>query len=216
MASKLSPIPPSHHHHAQGDDLLLRETNHRCSNDLQLVVSLLALQSRRAANREVRKALADAMERVSVLAHARRALHQERPATLEAALRQVCDALSAQAEPRSILLSLAAVDDVQSLAPNHITTVALVVNELATNAIKHAFEGKSGHIRVTITGDRGGEAVIFVDDDGLPFPEPGGNGLGMGIAKRLMASIGGLFIPPPPGTKIFELRIAAESDQADA
>lgn len=38
-------------------DLLLRETHHRCSNDLQLVVSLLALQSRRATSDETREAL---------------------------------------------------------------------------------------------------------------------------------------------------------------
>jgi two-component sensor histidine kinase len=210
MAGNLLATPPGHRHPIQGDDLLLRETNHRCSNDLQLVISLLALQSRRAANPEVREALADAMERVSVLAHARHALHQERPATLEVALRQVCDALHSQAEPRSILISLEVVHDGQSLPANHITTVTLVVNELATNAIKHAFEeeGKAGHIRVTITAQCG-ETVILVDDDGLPFPEPGGNGLGMGIAKRLMASIGGLFIPPAPGTKLFELRVPA-------
>jgi two-component sensor histidine kinase len=217
VASNRSPTAPSDRHPAQDDDLLLRETNHRCSNDLQLVVSLLALQSRRAANPEVRGALTDAMERVSVLAHARRTLHQEQPATLELALRQVCAALDAQAEPRSILISLEAADDVQGLLANHITTLALVVNELATNAIKHAFEeGRPGRIRVTIAGDGGGEAVVRVEDDGLPFLEPGGNGLGMGIAKRLMASIGGLFIPPPPGTKLFELRVPAESLQARA
>ena len=45
-------------------ELLLRETNHRCSNDLQLVVSLLALQSQRATSPEARQALTDAMERV--------------------------------------------------------------------------------------------------------------------------------------------------------
>jgi two-component sensor histidine kinase len=50
----------------QDDDLLLRETNHRCSNDLQLVVSLLALQSCRATSPETRAALNDAMERVSL------------------------------------------------------------------------------------------------------------------------------------------------------
>jgi two-component sensor histidine kinase len=106
---------------------------------------------------------------------------------------------------------------VQGLLANHITTLALVVNELATNAIKHAFEeGRPGRIRVTIAGDRGGEAVVRVEDDGLPFAEPGGNGLGMGIAKRLMASVGGLFIPPAPGTKLFELRVPAESAQARA
>jgi two-component sensor histidine kinase len=213
VASNPSPTAANHCHPAPDDDLLLRETNHRCSNDLQLVVSLLALQSRRATNPEVREALADAMERVSVLAHARRALHQDGSTTLELALRRVCDAMRAQAEPRSIAVSLEAAD-VQGLSANHITTIALVVNELATNAIKHAFEvGRSGHIRVTITGKCGGQTVVLVDDDGLPFPEPGGDGLGMGIAKGLMASIGGLFIPPPPGTKVFELRVPAEIGQ---
>lgn len=193
----------------QDHDLLLRETNHRCSNDLQLVVSLLALQSRRAANPEVREALTDAMERVSILAHARRALHQDGSATLELALRQVCDALRAQSEPRSITVSLKGAD-VPELPDGHITTIALVVNELATNAIKHAFEeGKSGHIQVTIVEAQGSEIIVLVDDDGLPFPEPGGSGLGMGLVERLMASIGGRFIPPPPGTKMFELQVVA-------
>ena len=208
MASSVAMNSPGLRQPMQSDDLLLRETNHRCSNDLQLVVSLLALQSRRAANPEVRHALADAMERVSVLAHARRAMHQERQPTLETALSQVCKALHAQAEPRSILISLDATHDVHGLSAAQITILALVVNELATNAIKHAFEvEKSGHIYVSIVGKADCDVTILVDDDGLPFPEPGGNGLGMGIAKRLMASIGGLFIPPPAGTKVFELSV---------
>nr|WP_299594882.1 sensor histidine kinase [Sphingomonas bacterium] len=211
MTVSPGPRQPSH-----GDDLLLRETNHRCSNDLQLVVSLLGLQSRRAASPEVRQALADAMERVSILARARNAMHRERPPNLPAALRQVCEALHAQAEPRSILVSLEAVHEVQGLSATQITTVALVVNELATNAIKHAFEeGKSGHIRVSIGRNGTRDIVVMVDDDGLPFPELTGNGdgLGMGLAKRLMASIGGLLIPPPPGSKSFELRVPVESTQ---
>jgi two-component sensor histidine kinase len=200
---------------AQGDDLLLRETNHRASNDLQLVVSLLGLQSRRAASPEVRQALSDAMERVSILARSRSAMHRERQVSLEAALRQVCEALHAQAEPRGILISLQSGHEVHGLSPHQITTLALVVNELATNAIKHAFEeGKAGHIRVTISrnGNRG--VTIIVDDDGLPFPEAGDDrdGLGLGLAKRLMASIGGLLIMPPKGLKVFELRVPVESD----
>lgn len=194
----------------QADDLLLRETNHRCSNDLQLVVSLLGLQSRRAAMAEVRQALADAMERVAILARARGAMYRDRPTKIETAVRQVCEALQAQAEPRSILISLEANHDVHGLTATQITTLALVVNELATNAIKHAFEeGGSGHIRVSISkgGDR--EVTIVVDDDGLPLPAATahGEGLGMELVKRLMASVDGLFIPPPSGSKLFELRV---------
>ena len=120
---------------SQDNDLLLRETNHRCSNDLQLVVSLLALQSQRATNPEARQALTDAMERVSILARARSTMHNDRHPSIEAALRQVCEALHAQAEPRSILVSLKVTDTVDGLTPNEVTTIALVANELATNAI---------------------------------------------------------------------------------
>ena len=199
-----------------GADLLLRETNHRASNDLQLVVSLLGLQSRRAASPEVRQALSDAMERVSILARSRSAMHRERQVSLEAALRQVCEALHAQAQPRGILISMQVEREVHGLSPHQITTLSLVVNELATNAIKHAFEeGKSGHIRIVASGIRGCDVTVIVDDDGLPFPEltsPVGDGLGLELAKRLMASIGGLFIGPPRGSKVFELRVPVESD----
>ncbi|TPG15794.1 sensor histidine kinase [Sphingomonas koreensis] len=198
----------------QSDDLLLRETNHRCSNDLQLVVSLLALQSRRATSPEACEALNDAMERVAVLARARSTLNRDRHLTLQGALRQVCEALHAQAEPRSILVSLKVAQEVEGLSSTHITTLALVVNELATNAIKHAYEeGKTGQIQITLGRNAGNDVTVTVDDDGLPFPDPKyatGDGLGLGLVKRLMASIDGLFIMPSPGTKAFELRVPSQ------
>jgi two-component sensor histidine kinase len=210
VASSLSSSTPGCHPPLQADDLLLRELNHRCGNDLQLVVSLLALQSRRATNPEVRAALADTMERVSILALARHAMHRDEPRNLQIALQRVCDALHAHAEPRSILIALEAADEVYSLSAAQITTLALVVNELMTNAIKHAFEeGTSGHIRVSIIRSSGCEAVILVDDDGQPFSEDPSSGLGMRIVKRLLASVGGLFVPPLPGSKVFELRVPA-------
>jgi two-component sensor histidine kinase len=194
----------------QTDDLLLRETNHRCSNDLQLVVSLLALQSRPAESPEVRKALADVMERVSILAHARSTMHHDRPPTLEAALQRACDALRAQAEPRGILITLQATDGPFALSDTQIVTLTLVVNELATNVIKHAFaEDTPGQISVSISRRDGYDAIVTVDDDGLPFPDASNGGLGLGLATRLMASIGGLFIRPAPGSKMFELRVPA-------
>jgi len=188
--------------HLQDHDLLLRETNHRCSNDLQLVVSLLALQSQRVTNPEARQALTDAMERVSILARARSTMHGDQKPSIEAALRQVCEALHAQAEPRSILVSLQVTDDVDGLTPNEVTTLALVANELATNAIKHGYkDGKAGHIRVTLGRTPAGDVSVIVDDDGLPLADTvrlDRSGLGLGLAKRLTASIGGLFIPPNP------------------
>jgi two-component sensor histidine kinase len=177
-----------------------------------MVVGLLAMQSRRATSQDVRAALADAMERVSILAQARRAMLDDRQPNLAATLRQLCEALHAQAEPRSILVSFHIEKEVEGLSAAQILTLALVVNELATNAIKHAFEEEqSGSIRVVASATDDGEARITLDDDGLPFPkEPGSSsdGLGLGLASRLMASIGGALELPPSGSKTFALRVA--------
>ena len=201
----------------EADDLLLREVHHRCSNDLQLIVSLLALQSRRAANPEAREALAEAMERVAILARARTTLHHQEQNSLEAALRQVCEALQSQAEPRGIVVALEVDESPRDVPPAKAMSVALTVNELATNAIKHAFkEGKTGFIRVSLRRESEHQITVVVDDDGLPFPEiaDGGvkrKGLGLDIAKRLIASIGGLLIVPTDGSKAFQLRIPIEA-----
>lgn len=191
-------------------ELLLRETNHRCANDLQLVVGLLALQSRRATTEEARLALHDATERVTVLAQARRAMLDPMDQGFEAVLCQTCEALSAQAEPRSILIAVSFAQVPQRLDSNQITTIALAVNELTTNAIKHAFdEGVPGKISVAVRVEDG-QVVVTVDDDGLPMPEYGPKnraGLGLGLVERLIASIGGQVIRPSGGAKMFRLQI---------
>lgn len=202
---------PSPRSTASHEDLLLRETNHRCANDLQLVVSLLSLQSRRATSPEAREALADATSRVGILARARAELNRQRQPSLRFALQQVCEALQSQAEPRSILLSMEAEHDVQGLAAHQVATLALVVNELATNAIKHAFEeSKEGRVRIAVRSNGLREAVVIVDDDGLPFREEGDakvGGMGLGLVKRLVASIDGLLIQPVSRSKCFEIRM---------
>lgn len=211
MIDEQAPSAPCACRSAASDDLLLRETCHRSSNDLQLVVSLLSMQSRRATNNEARDALADAMARVAVLAHARSDLNERRPASLQRALQQVCEALLSQTEPRSILISLHTDYDVQGLSPQHVAALALVVNELATNAIKHAFqEGMAGHIRISVRrhGLRG--AAILVEDNGAPFPAADSarkGGMGLSLVKRLVASADGVFIQHEDGSKCFEIRV---------
>ena len=205
---------------SRATNLLLQETNHRCSNDLQLIVSLLSLQSRRAPSAETRTAMAEMMDRVGVLARARANLNGNTNPSLESALRQVCVALHSAAEARSILVSLEVTGRIDGLSQTDITTLALIVNELATNAIKHAFEEDVGG-SVTITAystahaNGGHEAVIIVDDDGLPFPEVDDrrhNGVGLPLANRMLESIGGRIVLPANGSKCFEIRVPIDPE----
>lgn len=156
------------------------------------------------------------MERVSVLARSRAALDHQVQHSLGAAFRQICEALRAQCEPRSIFLSLELLAQGQALSTSQITVLALVLNELVTNAIKHAFQDRAeGHVFIEVRERDARNLVITVDDDGNPFLDPGdsGAGLGLGLVKRLVASAGGLLVLPPPGLKLFEIRIPAVSQQ---
>lgn len=212
MATRLAAPAPTVGPRARAapDDLLLRETRHRSSNDLQLVVSLLSLQSRQATAPEARAALADATARVVVLARARAAMNRETQGDLHAALAQVCEALGSQAEPRGIRLSLQCEDAILGLTANAVMTLSLAVNELATNAIKHAFaDGRDGTVRVTVRR-AGGDLVVSVDDDGLPMAIGGERRLGLALVRRLVASIDGLLIAPTGGAKRFDIRLPLE------
>lgn len=196
-------------------DLLLRETIHRCNNDLQLVVSLLQFQCRRVSHPETRAELGDAVERVAILARARSAMQGGAGQSLEAALRKVCEALRSQAEPRGIAVLFEAEPDAPALSRSTTMTVSLAVNELATNAIKHGFRaGRSGTVRVVLRRPDDGFVGVLVDDDGLPFldsPGSEGSGSGLGLVKRLIASAGGSLGVPTDGSKRFSIRVPAGS-----
>jgi two-component sensor histidine kinase len=73
------------------------------------------------------------------------------------------------------------------LSPNQVAALALVVNELATNAIKHAYEeGKSGQITITVGRNASNDVTVVVNDEGLPFPDlrySAGDGLEPGLAS---------------------------------
>ena len=129
------------------------------------------------------------------------------------ALRHVCEALQPYADARSIRISCRVDQPASGLTAEQITSVALVVNELVTNAIKHAFrDSVGGRIIVAIGRSAGGDLLVTVEDDGLPYPDfsaRDGRGLGLGFATRLIASVGGRLVPQAGEPKVFELTIPA-------
>jgi two-component sensor histidine kinase len=190
--------------------LLLKEVTHRCANDLQLVAALLELHSRRTASEEASEILNEAADRIVLLARAR-AMERTRQPTLQAALEQVCAALGSQAEPRSIAIALEFATEADGLSENQITYLAMCVNELATNALKHAFDGcDKGRIAIAVRPCNGGHLAITVEDDGSPLKgeEDGGQaGMGLDLVRGLLRSIGGELREPGVGSKRFEIRV---------
>ncbi|MBW8783177.1 MAG: sensor histidine kinase [Novosphingobium sp.] len=215
------------------DNDLVRETNHRCTNDLQLVIGLLTLASRRTNNPETRDVLLETANRIQVVSEARRALVREESRTLTATLDDVVGALQVLAEPRGVEIAFGVDCDPGPVPDGLITTLALAVNELATNAIKHAFNGSgngsgngsatgalngkaAGHIAIELNCPADGEIALTIEDDGTPFmlaaeeDEDAEQGFGLDLVRRLLARYGGTLALPSNGVKRFEVHVRTD------
>lgn len=181
---------------------LLKEAHHRGSNDLQMVVALLNLMARRAPDRGQADLLLEAANRVRMLANARAAMIDGKGCDLCSALRDVCAALTVLAEPRGIAVTLLLEAQPDGFDEGAVTAISMAVNELATNAVKHAFaDGGRGTVSVSLEDAADGAVSICVDDDGLPLPMdserlPGrADGLGLSLTRRLLEDHGRLVMP---------------------
>jgi len=175
---------------------LLRELSHRVKNNLQLLHALLNSSYRASSNAEARSVLGDAVRRVETMAAAQRVLHgEETPAHVEA--HQFLEAVSAStrsALPPGVLIKI---ETAQGVVNNDAAMpLALLLNELLTNAVKHGLpQDENDAIRIGLD-ERDGEVCLWVHDcgpgfeiDGTPANRAGGLGLVQGLARQL----GGIF-----------------------
>lgn len=183
-------------------DALLREVDHRVKNNLQLISSLMLLQSRRMEDEVAREALKTMLERVGAVATVHRRLFQgEDSHTFEVAgfIRDMAGdlALAAGRDDVRITLDLCPLTIPASMA----APFALVLNELLTNALRHAFPGEGGVIAVTLAKtDSAG--LLTVADDGCGMGEAQ-QAFGLTIVNLLCRQLRSELeiAPGPPGVR---------------
>ncbi len=147
---------------------LLHEVDHRVKNNLQLISSLLLLQNRRVTDPAVKKSLRGMIERVSAIATVHRRLFQSDDVErfdVSAFVRDLVGDMtgSARRDDITVRLDLERVD----VAASKAAPLALVISELFSNALRHAFpEGHGGEIFVGISR-ADGEFRIEITDSGV-------------------------------------------------
>jgi two-component sensor histidine kinase len=182
-------------------EVMIHEVEHRAMNSLQVVASLLQLQSRSVQSPATAAQLTTALNRVLAVARIHRAFSSRDAAPHEpivAYLRQLCGDLS-----QSLATDIK-VEGIEARIPKaQILAIGLVANEFVTNARKHG----AGAVTVTWTSHPEGQHELRVLDEGEGLPEgfaldrARGDSLGMKLVSVLAKQLDGRIsaMPNPAG-----------------
>jgi two-component sensor histidine kinase len=175
-------------------ELLLRELHHRVKNNMQTVGSLLRLQARNVPDEGTRHALQEAMMRVKSLALVHQDLYKDTvlaSVSMDQYMTKLANGLQrshGMTERVALMFNVAPVSlEVDSAVP-----LGLILNELITNALKHAFPGeRTGSVFIGLK-DQGDMLLLEVRDDGIGY-HPKNGGAKDGDALLSGAGIVGMF-----------------------
>jgi PAS domain S-box-containing protein len=175
--------------------ILLNELNHRVKNNMQMLQSLLYSSARQTQNAEAKKVLAEASGRIAAMAAAQRVLYGTTAATRCSArefLDAVCHTAQQTLPPNVAIVGEAAAAEI---ANDTAVPLALILNELITNAAKHGIgAGEGGTIRVALAREADG-FVLSVEDEGPGFDLQAvrGRSSGLRLVEGLSRQIRGQF-----------------------
>jgi two-component sensor histidine kinase len=155
-------------------EALLKEVHHRVKNNLQLISSLLSLQAARIAEPAVAELFAESRNRVRSMALVHENLYRAgnfARISMATHIQNLCAHLTRAYGMNSRCVELIIrIGDVQ-LDLDRAVPCGLIVNELVSNALKHAFpDGRAGRLRIELQpfGDK--QLVLVVGDDGVGLP----------------------------------------------
>jgi two-component sensor histidine kinase len=175
--------------------LLLREVNHRIANSLQLISSLIELQSRKVSSLEARAMLKQAADRVEAVTLVHRRLYTSNDVQfvamdqyLEGLIDELQRAVSMEERDGKITLVAQPI----RVETDKAVSIGLIVNELVTNSLKYAYPGRGGDIRVGFSRRADQVIELVVEDDGVGYAEgaaPSGSGLGTMIVNAMARTV---------------------------
>ncbi len=168
--------------------MLVHEVDHRVKNNLQMISSLLTMQVRTIKDPDARRSLSDMLQRIEAISTVHRRLYQSADV-------QVFDLGDFVRDIASELVRASGRDDVKLtveleavyVPSQQASPIALMLNELITNALKHAFPaGRPGRLSIKV-GSQADRLILVVMDDGVGLVQ--GSRGETGFGRRLIRTV---------------------------
>jgi two-component sensor histidine kinase len=156
-------------------EVLLKEIHHRVKNNLQIVSSLLYLQMTRTEHAEAVSALRDSRNRVRSIARIHERLYQSAnlaSVDMDEYMSSLVSDLQHSHRVENSAVRLVVDVGKVALGITEAIPCGLIINELISNALKHAFpQGKEGKITIQLRKTNTNRTMLTVSDNGVGFPE---------------------------------------------
>jgi PAS domain S-box-containing protein len=196
-------------------DLLLREIHHRVKNNLQIIASLLKLQSRYITDEKVLDTLKESRSRVRAMALVHERIYRSHNIAginlrdyLNYLTKQIFQFYNIQQYQIGITVTMEDIfADIDTATP-----LGLVMNELVSNSLKHAFpDNRKGKIIIECTQMDGGRLSIVYHDNGVGMPAgfdwKNTESLGLRLVNNLVDQLNGTIELAPGEGTVFNIEI---------
>nr|WP_111301304.1 histidine kinase dimerization/phosphoacceptor domain -containing protein [Paracoccus saliphilus] len=176
--------------------VLLKEVHHRVKNNLQLIASIINMQSRLIHHDDAKRVLRSVQDRVSALATIYRNLYQAEQLDAVEADQLITDIISqltnvSQGASRDLQVDL----NIQPLTmlPDQAVPLTLLATEAFTNALKYADSplGSAPWVRVSLTSPEPGRGLLEIENSTGDQPQQGGTGLGSQLIEAFSMQLEG-------------------------
>jgi PAS domain S-box-containing protein len=186
-------------------EVLLKEVHHRVKNNMQVISSLLNLQSEYIKDETIARVLRESQNRVKSMALIHEKLYQSRNlAVIDFGeyVRELSTQIFRSYGMTSTKVSLQVNVESVSLGVDRAIPCAIIVNELVSNALKYAFpNGKGGCVTIVLRENPPGRVEMQIGDDGVGIPEgtevETAETLGLSLVRMLTEQIQGQLTSRP-------------------
>lgn len=202
-------------------EVLLQEIHHRVKNNLQIVASLISLQTAQIADESASRALVESEARIRAMALIHERLYNSSDLSsvnsvdyIRDLVNHICKTYSSQA------MAIQVTVDVANLSLDLDTAIpcGLIINELLSNAFRHAFPAQStGEIAVAFRVNEQNQFVLVVRDNGVGFPQSldpwASPTLGLRLVRGLVEQLNGtLDIQSKLGATAISIQFSSTTD----
>jgi two-component sensor histidine kinase len=153
-------------------ETLLKEVHHRVKNNLQIITSLIRLQSGTISDPQVAAIFNESQFRIKTMALVHEELYRSDNFTsipVREYFEKLIDGLISSYSLSGRVTFLIETD-VNRLGVNTLIPLGLMANEMITNSLKHAFKGSDGHIDLSLKETAEDKYKLLISDNGPGFP----------------------------------------------